>query len=266
MDWNWTSSPTRQKDCQANWQHRAPTLRKRRGPKWYTDSNHCFLIITSRQSPQNRQKLFLLDTSSTAFVIKDFVVTVLMYLRAEIIFAFGKLHPVVGKLQPSLWWTSTSTMMLFSSVKTKGNSSFPDVLCVCLLGAVRLQSFSFFYFLFLFVSYQPRLLFVSLPLSVSPSQPPICTASLLFPLSFSQTVPQPWIATVLSIFNYDHTVQGFESLSCRAGRFLITKLISKWAEKMTSAGSSRFMLPCEVIGQGKNNTGCSIHPCVLFCL
>lgn len=26
------------------------------------------------------------------------------------------------------------------------------------------------------------------------------------------------------------------------------------------------MLPSEVIGQGKNNTGCSVHPCILFCL
>lgn len=61
-----------------------------------------FLIITSRQSPQNRRKRFFLVTSSFALLIKDFVVTVLMHLRAEIIFAFGKLHPTVGKLQPSL--------------------------------------------------------------------------------------------------------------------------------------------------------------------
>lgn len=56
----------------------------------------------------------------------------LIYLRAAIIFAFRKLHPSVGKLQPSLWGMGTFTdVMLFSSVKTKGNSSFPDVLWVC---------------------------------------------------------------------------------------------------------------------------------------
>ncbi len=115
-----------------HWQQRAPTLRKGWGPKSYTDSNRCFLIITPRQTPKEEAKLFSLDTSSPAFVIKDLVVTVLIYLRAEIIFAFGKLHPLAGKLQPSLWGTSTSTVvMLFSSFKTKGNSSFPDVLCVC---------------------------------------------------------------------------------------------------------------------------------------
>lgn len=104
-------------------------------------------------------------------MIKDFVVTVLMYLRAEIIFAFGKLHPVVGKLQPSLWSTSTSTVMLFSSVKTKGNSSFPDVLCVGVLGAVRLKSFSFFFiFCFcLFLTNQGYSLCLFLSLSLHPN-------------------------------------------------------------------------------------------------
>lgn len=74
-------------------------------------------------------KLFLLDTSRTVFVIKDFAGPMLMYLSAGIIFAFGKLHPVVGKLQLGFWGISISTMKYFSSVKTeKGNSSFPGVL------------------------------------------------------------------------------------------------------------------------------------------
>lgn len=60
-------------------------------------------------------------------MIKDFAVPMLMYLSAGIIFAFGKLHPVVGKLQLSFWGISISEMMYFSSVKTKGNSSFPGV-------------------------------------------------------------------------------------------------------------------------------------------
>ncbi len=137
VGWSWPSSPTRQKDNQANtlkdqhWQQRAPTLRKGWGPKWYTYSNHCFLIIIPWQTPKEEAKLFLLDTSFPAFVIKDYVVTMLIYLRAKIIFAFGKLHPLAGKLQPSLWELSTSTVvMLFSLIKQKEIVVFL-LFCVC---------------------------------------------------------------------------------------------------------------------------------------
>lgn len=133
----------------------------------------------------------------------------------------------------------------------------------CCFRATRLKSLNI---VILLVCYHPRLSFVALPLFLCQSQPPVSTASLLFPLPFNQSLPQSWIATVLSTFNYDHTVQGFESLSCRAGRFLITKLISKWAQKMTSTSSSRFMLHHEDISQGKNKTGSSNHPSILLCL
>lgn len=74
-----------------------------------------------------------------------------MYLRAEIIIAFGKLHPLAGKLQPSLWGMCSSTVVMLSpSFKTKGNSSFPDALCVGVLGDARLKPFfSFCFCLFL---------------------------------------------------------------------------------------------------------------------
>lgn len=160
---------------------------------------------------------------STAFLKKDFVVGMLMYFRAEIIFAYGNLHPVAGKLQLSLW--EVSTAIVGSSFPAKQKEVF--FLVFYMSGCFRATRLKSLNIVILLVCYQPRLSFVALPLFLCQSQPPVSTASLLFPLPFNQALPWPWIATVLSTFNYDHTVQGFESLSCRAGRFLITKLISK---------------------------------------
>lgn len=85
----------------------------------------------------------------------------------------------------------------------------------------------FFIFLFLFVfTSQGYSLCSFLSLATQPPQSPP-KYSLLLPLSCCWSPLLPKTATVLSIFNYDHTERGFESLSCKAGRFLITKLISK---------------------------------------
>lgn len=74
-------------------------------------------------------KTILKAHPSTAFLKKVFVVGMLMYFRAEIIFAYGNLHPVAGKLQLSLWEVSTAIVEFFFSSKTKGNI-FPGVLYV----------------------------------------------------------------------------------------------------------------------------------------
>lgn len=154
----------------------------------------------------------------------------LMYLSAGIIFAFGKLHPVVGKLQLSLWGTSTSTMHS-CSVQAKGNSSFPAVFEQLWRGEwLRLKSQSLFFFIFCFCLFLPAKATLCAPSSHWPTHPiPQLPPkpSLLLPLSCCWSLLLPKTATVLSIFNYDHTERGFESLSCKAGRFLITKLISK---------------------------------------
>lgn len=156
-----------------------------------------------------------------------------MYLSAGIIFSFGKLHPVVGKLQLSLWGTSMSTMHS-CSVQAKGNSSFPAVFKQLWRGEwLWWKSPSGFLFFVFVCFYQPRLLFVLLPLTGLPTLPPSCHSSP--PCYFlCHAAGRPRCPRLpLSIFNYDHTERGFESLSCKAARFLITKLISKWAEKMT---------------------------------
>lgn len=102
------------------------------------DSNHCFLIIAPGPTPATLIEHIL----SPAFVIKDAVVTILMYLRAEIIFAFGKLHPSAGKLQPSLLGESTSMMVMpFSLFKTKGNRCFN--VCEC-AGGLQIKILSLF--------------------------------------------------------------------------------------------------------------------------
>lgn len=77
-------------------------------------------------------KTILKAHSSTAFLQKDFVVGMLMYFRAEIIFVYGNLRPVAAKLQLSLWEVRTAIVEFFFSSKTKGNT-FPGVLYVRVL-------------------------------------------------------------------------------------------------------------------------------------
>ena len=124
-----------------------------------------------------------MDTSSSAFGIKDFMVTVLIYLRAEIIFAFGSLHPLAGKLQPSIYGVSISVAApLFSPFKTKGNSSFPAVFLWRASQIKILRLFVCFisnqdYSLCLFLSLSPR----PNPQPVSPLCYFLCHLARLFP-------------------------------------------------------------------------------------
>lgn len=111
----------------------------------------------------------------------------LKFLSAGIIFAFGKLHPVVGKLQLSLWGTNASTMHS-SSGQAKGNSSFPAVFAQLWRGEwLRWKSLSSFYFLFLFVfASQGYSLCYFLSLA-GPPHPPVATQAL--PVTSSVLLP-----------------------------------------------------------------------------
>lgn len=127
-------------------------------------------------------------------------------------------------------------------------------------GKLRLKSCDFLSF-FVFASFFPTKATLCVLSSLCFFIPaPNCFHPLLFPLFCGQTIPQPSIATVLSIFNYDRTVLGFETLN-RHGH------MSRHEDKCRP--SNRFMLPSEVIGQGKNNTGwllCSFTHLVLHSL
>lgn len=105
--------------------------------------------------------------------------------------------------------------------------------CGC-VGTTRLKSLSFVFFRFVCFLTTKAALCVSS--SLSPSIP---TPSQHLPrrhfLSHPARLVHVPASTVLSIFNYNHTVQGFQALSCRAGTILITKLKSKAAEMPAQA-------------------------------
>lgn len=155
-----------------------------------------------------------------------FVVT---YLRVEIIIVDGWLHPGYQIIAWPLK-TCTSTAVLFFFVKTEGNCSFPGVLCVWVCWNHKIKIFKLCYFFVCFLTTKAAL-------CVSSSLfPPIPNPQSALPpchfLSHSARLVCIPGSTVLSIFNYNHTVQGFQALSWRAGTILITKLISKAAETM----------------------------------
>lgn len=103
---------------------------------------------------------------------------------------------------------------------------------VCCNHKIKIFKLCFFWFC-LFLNHQgcPLCLFLSFSLNPNPQ-------SALPPRHFlshpARLVHVP-ASTVLSIFNYNHTVQGFQALSCRAGTILITKLKSKAAEMPAQA-------------------------------
>lgn len=136
--------------------------------------------VTGKETGRNCFLLFICN--------RRFVVT---YLRVEIIIVDGWLHPgyqiIVWPLK-----TCTSTAVLFFFVKTEGNSSFPGVLCVWVCWNHKIKIFELCYFFCLFLNHQgcPLCLFLSFSLN---SQPPVNTASLSFPQSFSETCLHPWV-------------------------------------------------------------------------
>lgn len=156
--------------------------------------------------------------SYSALVIAGFVIII-----------DGWLHPGSQIIVWSLR-TCTSTVVLFFFIKTEGNSSFPGVLCAWVCWNHKIKIFKLCYFFVCFLTTKAALCVSS---SLSPSIPN--PQSALPPCHFlshsARLVCIPG-STVLSIFNYNHTVQGFQALSWRAGTILITKLISKAAEKM----------------------------------
>lgn len=177
----------------------------------------------ARQSEGKKQEEM---ASYSAFVTAGFVVT---YLRVEIIIVDGWLHPGYQIIAWPLR-TSTSTAVFFFFVKTEGNSSFPGGLCVWVCWKHKIKIFKLCYFFFVCFLTTKAALCVSSSLSPSIPNP----QSALPPCHFlSRSVRLVCIpaSTVVSIFNYNHTAEGFQALSCRAGTILITKLISN-AETM----------------------------------
>lgn len=160
--------------------------------------NHC-----SKENSKRKVRFILLNTSSSAFGIKHFVATILIYLGAGFIFNTVWLHPATGKLQLSLCRASISSGSALSS-ELKEIAVF--LKCLCMLGrllrVVRWKSLEFSFYLFVCSSQDFSLYFLVF-LQPSPQSLP---SLFYFPCHFLSFL-QSNITSVLSIFKYNYSVK-----------------------------------------------------------